>query len=90
MDYTIFNMLTNVNACDYTRGCTEFALKVDSGRKVPCRTGESNLHQWQTGLMVQLSYIPTHYTNYILTQYVNYADSVIMSTDMRSKNRDQL
>ena len=27
----------------------ESALKVDSGRKISCRTGESNLHQWHDG-----------------------------------------
>ena len=49
MDYRIFNARTDVDACDCTRGCTytvwESALKVDSGRKIPCRTGESNLRQ---------------------------------------------
>ena len=44
-------------------GCTdtvrEAALKVDSGRKIPCRTGESNLRQRRAGLTLdQLSYIP--------------------------------
>ena len=43
----IFSMRTDVNTCDCARGCTdnirESALKVDSGRKIPCRTGESNL-----------------------------------------------
>ena len=37
MDYRIFNLRTNVNACDCTRQCTdtvrESALKVDSGIK---------------------------------------------------------
>ena len=38
----------------------EFALKVDSGRKIPCRTGESNLPQRRAGPMLyRLSYIPT-------------------------------
>ena len=66
MDYTIFelNVRTDVNACDYTRGCTdtvrESALKVDSGRKIPCRTGESNLRQRRDGpTLYQLSYIRT-------------------------------
>ena len=37
----------------------ESALKVDSGRKIPCCTGESNLHQWRADLMrYQLSYVP--------------------------------
>ena len=30
----------------------ESALKVDSGRKIPCRTGESNLHQRRDGPML--------------------------------------
>ena len=45
MDYRIFNVHKHVNACDCTRGCTdtvrESVLKVDSGRKIPCCTGES-------------------------------------------------
>ena len=40
MDYKICNVRTDVNACDCTRGCTdtvrESALKIDSGRKIPC------------------------------------------------------
>ena len=43
MDYRIFNVRTDVNACGCTRGCTEIenesALKVDSGKKISCRTG---------------------------------------------------
>ena len=39
MDYGIFNVRTDVNACDCTRGCTdtlkEPAMKVTSGRKNP-------------------------------------------------------
>ena len=63
MDYRIFNMRTDVNACNRTRGCTdterESALRVDSG-KIPCRTGESNLRQRHVGPMLfQLSYIPS-------------------------------
>ena len=47
-----------------TRVCTdtlrESALKVDSGRKIPCRIGESNLHRQRAGpTLCQLSYIPT-------------------------------
>ena len=53
MTYRIFNVRTDVNACDCTRGCTdtrrESALKVDSGRKIPCRTGESNVSQRSAG-----------------------------------------
>ena len=64
MDYGIFNVRTDVDACSYTRGRTdtlrESALKVDSGRKIPCRTGELNLRRQRAGPMFyQLSYIPT-------------------------------
>ena len=57
-------MRTDVNACDFTRGCTdtvtESALKVDSPRKVHSRTGESNLRRQRAGPMLyQLSYIST-------------------------------
>ena len=51
--YGIFNVRTDVNACDSARGCTdtvrESALKVGSGRKIPCRTRESNLPQRRAG-----------------------------------------
>ena len=47
MDYRIFIMRTDVNACDCTWGCTdterESVLRVDSGKKIPCCTMESNL-----------------------------------------------
>ena len=43
----IFNMRTDVDACDCTRGlyghCKESALAVDSGRKIPFSTRDSNL-----------------------------------------------
>ena len=64
MDYNIFNGRTDVNACGCTQGAvrthvTESALKVDSVRKSPCRTGDSNLRQRRVGPMLyQLSYIP--------------------------------
>ena len=50
-------------------GCTdtvgESALKVDSGRKIPCRTGESNLPQRRAGsTLYQLSYIPCLFVSY--------------------------
>ena len=68
MDYGIFNVHTDVNACDCTWGCAdtarESALKADSGRKIPCRTGESNLRRRRAGLMLyQLSYIPSPLTS---------------------------
>ena len=70
MDYRIFNVRTGVNACDCTRWCTntvrESALKVDFGRKVPCRTEESNLRQQRASpTLYQLSYIPKHTRPYI-------------------------
>ena len=38
----------------------ESAPKVDSGKKIPCRTGESNLPQRRAGpKLYQLSFIPT-------------------------------
>ena len=37
---------------------SEYARKVDSGRKILCRTGESNLHQRRAGpTLCQLGYI---------------------------------
>ena len=66
MDNRSFKVHTDVNVYDYTRRCTgtvkESALKVDSGRKNPSRTGESNLPQRCAGpTFYQLSYIPTHF-----------------------------
>ena len=50
----IVTVWTGVNACDCTRGLyrrrrRESALKVDSRRKIPCRTLESNLPQRRAG-----------------------------------------
>ena len=64
MDYQIFNICKDVNACLCTWGCMdtvkESALKVDSGRKIPCRTGGLNLHQWHaSSTLYQLSHIAT-------------------------------
>ena len=61
--YRIFNACTDVNASDCARGCRdterESALKVDRERKVPCRTGESNLLERRAcPTLYQLSYIP--------------------------------
>ena len=64
MDHGIFDVRTEINACDCARGCTdtvrESALKVDSERKIPCGTEESNL-RWQRSdpMLYQLNYIPT-------------------------------
>ena len=55
MDYRIFIVRTDVNACDCTPGCTgtvrESAWKLDSRGKIPCRTRESNLGQRRAGPM---------------------------------------
>ena len=63
MDYRMFNVRTDVNVCNCARSCMdtirESALKVDSERKIPCRTGESNLRKRRAGpTLYQLSYIP--------------------------------
>ena len=51
----IFNVRTDVNACTVR----ESALKVDSGRKLPCRTRESNLPQRRVcPTRYRLSYFP--------------------------------
>ena len=53
VDYGIFNVHTDVNACDCKMGCTGTAsLKVDFGRKIPFRTRESNLRQRRDGPML--------------------------------------
>ena len=56
INYRIFNVCTDNTAGKCTRGwgggtdtVTEPALKVDSGRKIPGRTWESNLCQWRDG-----------------------------------------
>ena len=53
MNYRIFIVRIDVNACDCTRVCTdtekESTLKVDFGKKILCRTGESNLRQRRDG-----------------------------------------
>ena len=54
-------MLMHVTAHEgFTDTGRECALKADSGRKILCRTGESNLRQQRAGpTLYQLSYIPT-------------------------------
>ena len=63
MGYGIFNARTDVSARNCARGRTETvkesALTVDSGRKIPCCTRESNLRRQPAGpILYQLSYIP--------------------------------
>ena len=60
---TCAQMLTHATAHG---GCTDTvrvsALKVDSERKFPCCTGESNLRRQRAGSMIyQLSYIPAQH-----------------------------
>ena len=67
MDYGIFNVRTDVNARNCSRGCTdtvrESALKVFSGRKISCCTGESNVRQRRADpTLYQLSYVPSPHT----------------------------
>ena len=56
MDYMILDVQLDVNACDCIQGSTdtarESALKVNSGRKIPCRPGESNLCQRRASPML--------------------------------------
>ena len=56
MDYRIFNVHTDVDACSYTQGCTdsirESSLKVHSGRPIPCRTVNQT---YLSGVLVQRS-----------------------------------
>ena len=69
VDYRIFNVRTDVNACDWTGGVRtlvrECALKVDSGRKIPRRTGESNLRQRRDGPMLSPTELHPHHYGYI-------------------------
>ena len=67
-------MCTDVNACNctpwYMDTVRESALKADSMCKIPCRTGELNLHQWHAGLtLYQLSCIPNqlHPTHHFIS-----------------------
>ena len=65
MDYGFFNVHTDVNVCVCVQGCRdtvrESALNVDPGKKIPCRTGESNLRQRRDGPMLyQLNHIPVY------------------------------
>ena len=63
MDYGIFDVRTDVNACDCTRGCAdtvrESAMKVDPGRKIPCREPVSAACR-SDALPVELHPYPSH------------------------------
>ena len=79
MNCEIFNMYADVNACDCTPGYTdtarESALKVDSRRKIPCCTRESNLH-WRRAdpMLYQLSYISS--------LHVTHQETLIQSSQL--------
>ena len=68
MDYRIFNVHTDVNACDCTRGCTdterESALKVDCRKKIPCLNGESNPCQRRGGPVLKPAGLHHHHHHY--------------------------
>ena len=84
MNYRISIVRTDVNACDFTWGCTdserESALKVNSRKKIPCHTAESN------GVTVrcsnQLSYIPSLCARYFLPDLMNDDESDLRSTKL--------
>ena len=66
--FGIFNVRTDADACDCTGGCTNavkesICLEADSGRKIPCRTGDWNPRQYRAWLfsraLYQLSYSRT-------------------------------
>ena len=82
MDNGILNVRTDVNACDCTRGCTdtvrESALKVEPGRKIPCRTGGSNLRRQRAGpTLYQLSYNPTLIMNHSRLRIFLFLQTII-------------
>ena len=53
-------MLMHATAHRSVRAPKQSALKVDSGKKIPCHTRKSNLHQRHDGPMLyQLSYVPS-------------------------------
>ena len=59
--------LSCAHTCHCTWECTgsirESALKVDFLRKIPCHTGQSNLHRQRASpVLCQLSYIPNHHS----------------------------
>ena len=99
MDRGIFNVHTDVNACDCTRGCTdtvrESALKVDSRRKIPCLTGMSNLCRRRAGsVLCQLSYISDpeasargsvslHTVPEVVSYYVQYKNKCVPINSVR-------
>ena len=83
----IFNMCTDVNACNCTWGVLthvrEFPLKVDAWIKIPWHTGEPNLPQWCADLTYQqLSYIPTPLWEIMMYFHSWSSDRSVVSTWM--------
>ena len=75
MNHRIFNMHTDVNASDCAWGCTD-TVRESALRKIPRRTGESNLRRQRAGPMLyQLSYIPTPtlFMTYSCTLFSSYS-----------------
>ena len=104
MDYGIFSARTDVNACDCTQGCTdtgkEYVLKVDSGRKILRRNGESNLCQRRSGpTLYRLNNIPISirrsnqqahtfwYRAFVGSKHLSRAVSVWLNLKTESWNR---
>ena len=92
-------MRSYVNACECTRGCTdsvrESALKVDSGRKIPCRTGESNLRrQFDGPMLYQLIYLPTLFHSFQSCScgltFVLWGCYCLCLTDLKNTNQPSL
>ena len=82
MDYGLFNVHTDVTACNCALGCTdtvrESALQVDLEKKIPCRTGESNLRRRRAGsTLYQLSYIPIPHCTYMRDSTYNCVITVL-------------
>ena len=81
MDYRIFNVRTDVNACNCTRGCTdtvrESALKAD-WKKKPLPHWESNLRQRRASPMLyQLSYFPPPLPTPFFTCFLSFLPSFL-------------
>ena len=81
--FGIVNVRTDVDAFDCTGGCTnterKSTQKVDSGRKIPCRTRESTRSQYCAWLSCPAFYQLTHCTPfhviYNLTQTLSPANA---------------
>ena len=70
--FWIFNLSLMLMHAIAQGGCTDTvrksALKVDSGRKIPCRTGDSNLHQYCFCLFSWTFYQVSYYRPYTVRE----------------------